>query len=140
MPYWWNNGLLSLDKSGKEYAIFLYTDMFGPDSTIIHDLTRGYFAGVDGYACPPFPYGFGEPLNAMPAIIDAGVLASPFGGMFLPMFEQMQVDIGHMLEQYGNVCWFMGHIHVQAETFSESKIILAEPARPDHPILRERYS
>lgn len=139
MPYWWNNGLLGLDKNGKEFVIFLYTDMFGPDSTVIHDLVRGYFAGVDGYACPPFPYGFGEPLNTTPAIIDDRVLASPFGDMFRPIFQQMQVDIDHMLEQYGNVCWFMGNMHVQAETFSDSKIILAEPARPDHPILREIF-
>ena len=141
MPYWWNNGLLSLDKSGKEYAIFLYTDMFGPGSTVIHDLTRGYFAGVDGYTCPPFPHSFGEPYNTTPAIIDARVMASPFAGdtIFRPMFEQMQVDIDRMLEQYNHVCWFMGHAHVQAETFSESKIILAEPARPDHPILREIF-
>ena len=141
MPYWWNNGLLSLDKNEKEYVIFLYTDMFGPASTVIHDLTRGYFAGMDGYTCPPFPHSFGEPLNAMPAIIDARVMASPFAGdnIFRPMFEQMQIDIDHMLEQYGHVCWFMGHVHVQAETFSEAKIILAEPARPDHPILREIF-
>ena len=141
MPYWWNNGLLSLDKNEKEYVIFLYTDMFGPDSTVIHDLTRGYFAGMDEYTCPPFPHSFGEPLNAMPAIIDARVMASPFAGdnIFRPMFEQMQIDIDHMLEQYGHVCWFMGHVHIQAETFSESKIILAEPARPDHPILREIF-
>ena len=141
MPYLWNNGLLSLDKSGKEYAIFLYTDMFGPDSTVIHDLTRGYFAGMDGYACPPFPYSFGEPWNTTPAVIDARVMASPFAGdaIFRPMFEQMQVDIDRMLERYGHVCWFMGHVHVQAETFSESKIILAEPARPDHPVLREIF-
>ena len=141
MPYWWNNGLLSLDKNEKEYVIFLYTDMFGPDSTVIHDLTRGYFAGMDGYTCPPFPYSFGEPWNTTPAIIDARVMASPFAGdnIFRPMFEQMQIDIDHMLEQYGDVCWFMGHVHVQAETFSESKIILAEPARPDHPALREIF-
>lgn len=141
MPYWWNNGLLSLDKNGKEYVIFLYTDMFGPESTVIHDLTRGYFAGMDGYSCPPFPYGFGEPWNTTPAVIDARVMASPFAGdtIFRPMFEQMQVDIDRMLERYGHVCWFMGHVHVQAETFSESKIILAEPARPDHPVLREIF-
>lgn len=141
MPYWWNNGLLSLDKNEKEYVIFLYTDMFGPNSTVIHDLTRGYFAGIDGYACPPFPYSFGEPWDTTPAIIDARVMATPFAGdnIFRPIFEQMQVDIDHMLEQYGHVCWFMGHVHVQAETISESKIILAEPARPDHPILREVF-
>ena len=141
MPYWWNNGLLSLDKNEKEYVIFLYTDMFGPDSTVIHDLTRGYFAGIDGYTCPPFPYGLGEPWNTTPAIINAELMAAPFVGdtIFRPMFEQMMIDIDHMLEQYGHVCWFMGHIHVQAETISESKIILAEPARPDHPILREIF-
>ena len=141
MPYWWNNGLLSLDINEKDYVIFLYTDMFGPDSTVIHDLSRGYFAGMDGYSCPPFPYSFGPPLNAMPAIIDARLMATPFPGQAIlkPMFEEMRVDIGHMLEQYGNVCWFMGHVHVQAETYSDSKIILAEPARPDHPILREIF-
>ena len=140
MPYWWNNGLLSLDKNEKEYVIFLYTDMFGPNSTVIHDLTRGYFAGIDGYSCPPFPYSFGEPWNTMPAIIEARIMASPFGdNVFRPIFEQMQINIDHMIEQYGNVCWFMGHVHVQAETISETKIILAEPARPDHPILREVF-
>ena len=141
MPYWWNNGLLSLDKNGKEYVIFLYTDMFGPDSTVIHDLTRGYFAGMDGYACPPFPYSFGEPWNTTPAVIDARVMASPFAGdnIFRPIFEQMRIDIDHMLERYGDVCWFMGHVHVQAETISKAKIILAEPARPDHPTLREIF-
>ena len=141
MPYWWNNGLLSLDKSEKDYAIFLYTDMFGPNSTVIHDLSRGYFAGIDGYTCPPFPYSLGPPLNTMPAIIDAELMATPFPGQAIlaPMFQAMRVDIGHMLEQYGNVCWFMGHIHVQVETYSDSKIILAEPARPDHPILREIF-
>ena len=140
MPYMWNNGLLSLDKNGKEYVIFLYTDMFGPNSTVIHDLTRGYFAGVDGYTCPPFPYSFGEQWNSAPAIIDARMMSSPFAGnIFRPMFEQMQIDIDQMIEQYGHVCWFMGHVHVQAGAFSESKIILAEPARPDHPILREIF-
>ena len=141
MPYWWNNGLLSLDKNGKEYVIFLYTDMFGPDSTVIHDLVRGYFAGIDGYTCPPFPSSFGEPWNTTPAVIDARIMASPFAGdtIFRPMFEQMQINIDHMLEQYGHVCWYMGHVHVQAETFSDSKIIVAEPARPDHPILREIF-
>ena len=120
--------------------IFLYTDMFGPNSTVIHDLTRGYFAGLDGYSCPPFPYSFGEPWNTMPAIIEARIMASPFGdNVFRPIFEQMQINVDHMIEQYGNVCWFMGHVHVQAETISESKIILAEPARPDHPILREVF-
>ena len=141
MPYWWNNGLLSLDKNEKEYVIFLYTDMFGPDSTVIHDLTRGYFAGMDGYACPPFPHSFGEPWNTTPAVIDARVMASPFAGdnIFRPIFEQLRIDIDHMLDQYGHVCWFMGHVHVQAEAISESKIILAEPARPDHPALREIF-
>lgn len=140
MPYWWNNGLLSLDKNEKEYVIFLYTDMFGPNSTVIHDLTRGYFAGMDGYSCPPFPYSFGEPWNTMPSIVNSRIMASPFGdNVFRPIFEQMQIDIDHMIEQYGNVCWFMSHVHVQAETISEAKIILAEPARPDHPILREVF-
>ena len=141
MPYWWNNGLLALDKSGKDHVIFLYTDMFGPESTVIHDLSRGYFAGIEGYACPPFPHSFGPPLNSMPAVINAALMESRFPGQAIlkPMFEQMRLDIGRMLDQYGDVCWYMGHIHVRAGTYSDAKIILAEPARPDHPILREIF-
>ncbi len=140
MPYWWNNGLMSLDKSDKDYSIFLYTDMFGPDSTVIHDLTRGYFGGVDGYTCPPWPSSFGPPMNMQPAIVTEAIMATPWpGGMLTTMFEHMHVDIDSMLDAYGDVCWYMGHIHVRAETFSDSKIIFAEPARPDHPILRDIF-
>ena len=56
MPYNWDVGLEKLDEQRVEYAIFLYTDMFGPESTVIHNVTRGVFGGIEEYNyCPGVP-------------------------------------------------------------------------------------
>jgi hypothetical protein len=58
MPYNWYEGLAKLDEQGVKYVIFLYTDLFGPDSTVIHNVTRGIFGGIEEYKhCPGVPMG-----------------------------------------------------------------------------------
>ena len=53
MPYNWDEGLAKLDEQGVKYVIFLYTDLFGPDSTVIHNVTRGIFGGIEEFKyCP----------------------------------------------------------------------------------------
>jgi hypothetical protein len=94
MPYNWDEGLERLDTRGVEYAIFLYTDMFGPQSTVIHNVTRGVFGGIEEYNyCP------GVPLS------DGG-------------------------------CQYMGQNTFPASRDSDTVLVFAEPARPDHPLLR----
>lgn len=57
MPYNWDDGLMALDSDAR-YAVFMYTDMFGPNSTVIHNVTRGVFGGIDEYNyCPGVPMG-----------------------------------------------------------------------------------
>lgn len=97
MPYNWDDGLMALDEQEVDYAIFLYTDPFGPQSTVIHNVTRGVFGGIEEYNyCPGVPLG-------------------------------------------GDVCMYMGQVTAPASTFSETPIVFAEPARPDHPQLRETF-
>jgi hypothetical protein len=58
MPYNWDEGLAKLDERGVKYVIFLYTDLFGPHSTVIHNVTRGIFGGIEEYKhCPGVPMG-----------------------------------------------------------------------------------
>jgi hypothetical protein len=58
MPYNWDEGLAKLDEQGVKYVIFLYTDLFGPESTVIHNVTRGIFGGIEEYKhCPGVPRG-----------------------------------------------------------------------------------
>lgn len=58
MPYNWDEGLAKLDEKGAKFVIFLYTDLFGPDSTVIHNVTRGIFGGIEEYKyCPGVPVG-----------------------------------------------------------------------------------
>ena len=58
MPYNWDEGLQKLDEKGVKYVIFLYTDLFGPKSTVIHNVTRGIFGGIEEYKyCPGVPVG-----------------------------------------------------------------------------------
>ena len=58
MPYNWDEGLAKLDEQGVKYVIFLYTDLFGPDSTVIHNVTRGIFGEIEEYQyCPGVPMG-----------------------------------------------------------------------------------
>jgi hypothetical protein len=58
MPYTWDEGLQKLDERGVEYVIFLYTDLFGPESTVIHNVTRGIFGSIEAYKhCPGVPMG-----------------------------------------------------------------------------------
>src|SRR4028119_2042358 len=58
MPYNWDEGLQKLDERGAEYVIFSYTDLFGPESTVIHNVTRGIFGGIEEYKhCPGVPRG-----------------------------------------------------------------------------------
>jgi hypothetical protein len=98
MPYNWHDGLASLESQGVEYAIFMYTDMFGPDSTVIHNVTRGVFGGIEEYNyCP-------------------GVVLPP-----------------------SNLCMYMGQMTIPASTVSDAVLVFAEPARPDHPILRNIF-
>ena len=43
---------------GVKYVIFMYSDLFGPESTVIHNVTRGYFGGIEEYKyCPGVPMG-----------------------------------------------------------------------------------
>lgn len=96
MPYDWDDGLVRLDEKGVSYAIFMYTDMFGPDSTVIHNLTRGVFGGIDEYnVCPGVPMGDG--------------------------------------------CMYMGALTEPASKVSDTILVFAEPARPDHPILKKIF-
>lgn len=96
MPYDWDDGLVRLDEKGVSYAIFMYTDMFGPDSTVIHNLTRGVFGGIDEYnSCPGVPMGDG--------------------------------------------CMYMGALTEPASKVSDTVLVFAEPARPDHPILKKIF-
>ena len=58
MPYNWDEGLQKLDEQGVKYVIFMYSDLFGPESTVIHNVTRGYFGGIEEYKyCPGVPMG-----------------------------------------------------------------------------------
>lgn len=58
MPYTWDEGLAKLDEKGVKYVVFLYTDLFGPESTVIHNVTRGIFGGIEEYKyCPGVPMG-----------------------------------------------------------------------------------
>jgi hypothetical protein len=96
MPYDWDEGLMKLDENDVEYAIFLYTDMFGPDSTVIHNVSRGVFGGIEEYnMCPGIPAGDG--------------------------------------------CQYMGQLTEPASKVSDTILVFAEPARPDHPILRNIF-
>ncbi|HVP81772.1 MAG TPA: hypothetical protein VMS35_01915, partial [Nitrososphaeraceae archaeon] len=53
MPYNWDQGLMNLDQENIKYAVFLYTDLFGPMSTVIHNVTRGIFGEIERYQfCP----------------------------------------------------------------------------------------
>jgi hypothetical protein len=98
MPYNWDQGLASLESQGLEYAIFMYTDMFGPESTVIHNVTRGVFGGIEEFNhCP-------------------GVVLPP-----------------------SNLCMYMGQMTIPASTVSDAILVFAEPARPDHPILRNIF-
>ncbi len=98
MPYSWDDGLAALDAQGVKYAIFMYTDMFGPKSTVIHNVTRGVFGGIEEYNyCP-------------------GVVLQPSG-----------------------LCMYMGQLTIPASTVSDAVLVFAEPARPDHPILRDIF-
>jgi hypothetical protein len=97
MPYNWDLGLEKLDEQRVEYAIFLYTDMFGPESTVIHNVTRGVFGGIEEYNyCP------GVPLS-------------------------------------DNGCQYMGQNTFPASQSSDTVLVFAEPARPDHPLLRNIF-
>ncbi len=58
MPYNWDEGLQKLDDRGVKYVIFMYSDLFGPESTVIHNVTRGYFGGIEQFKyCPGVPMG-----------------------------------------------------------------------------------
>ena len=97
MPYNWGDGLMALDAEGINYGVFMYTDMFGPNSTVIHNVTRGVFGGIEEYNyCPGVPMADGA-------------------------------------------CMYMGQMTVPASTVSDTVIVFAEPARPDHPILRDIF-
>lgn len=136
MPMIWDYGLSSLEESEVKYAIFLYTDMFGPDSTVIHDASRGAFGGIPGYPCPPWSPSFAAlfSLESGPATIDstnAPILAS--------FFAQQHIDIVKLVERYGPPCYYMGNLHIPAASYSDIKLVFAEPNRPDHPITREIF-
>jgi hypothetical protein len=97
MPYNWDQGLVKLDAEDVKYAVFMYTDLFGPNSTVIHNVTRGVFGGIDEYNyCPGVPMPDGS-------------------------------------------CMYMGQTTKPATTVSNTTLVFAEPARPDHPILREIF-
>lgn len=97
MPYNWDQGLVKLDTEDVKYAVFMYTDLFGPNSTVIHNVTRGVFGGIDQYNyCPGVPMADGS-------------------------------------------CMYMGQTTKPASTVSNTTIVFAEPARADHPILREIF-
>ena len=97
MPYNWDLGLMNLDNENVKYAIFLYTDLFGPQSTVIHNVTRGIFGGIEAYKfCP---------------------------GVHLP----------------NGVCMYMGETTEPASDVSDTVLVFAEPARPDHPLLKNIF-
>ena len=97
MPYDWDHGLMKLDERGVKYVIFLYTDLFGPKSTVIHNVTRGIFGGIEEYKyCP------GVPINM-------------------------------------DSCMYMGQLTKPASSVSDTTLVFAEPARPDHPYLKQIF-
>lgn len=97
MPYNWDQGLMNLDKENIKYAVFLYTDLFGPMSTVIHNVTRGIFGEIERYQfCP-------------------GVPIPP------------------------KSCMYMGMITDPASDVSDTTLVFAEPARPDHPLIRNAF-
>jgi hypothetical protein len=97
MPYNWDQGLMNLDQENVKYAVFLYTDLFGPMSTVIHNVTRGIFGEIERYQfCPGVP---------MP----------------------------------NDSCLYMGMLTEPASKVSNTTLVFAEPARPDHPIIRNAF-
>ena len=97
MPYNWDQGLMNLDKENIKYAVFLYTDLFGPMSTVIHNVTRGIFGEIEKYQfCP-------------------GVPIPP------------------------KSCMYMGMMTDPASDVSDTTLVFAEPARPDHPLIRNAF-
>jgi len=97
MPYNWDQGLMNLDQENIKYAVFLYTDLFGPMSTVIHNVTRGIFGEIERYQfCPGVP---------MP----------------------------------NDSCLYMGMLTEPASKVSDTTLVFAEPARPDHPIIRNAF-
>lgn len=97
MPYNWDTGLMNLDKENIKYAVFLYTDLFGPMSTVIHNVTRGIFGEIERYQfCP-------------------GVPIPP------------------------ESCLYMGMMTDPASNVSDTTLVFAEPARPDHPLIRNAF-
>ena len=97
MPYNWDQGLMNLDKENIKYAVFLYTDLFGPMSTVIHNVTRGIFGEIEKYQfCP-------------------GVPIPP------------------------KSCMYMGMMTDPASNVSDTTLVFAEPARPDHPLIRNAF-
>jgi len=97
MPYNWDQGLMNLDKENIKYAVFLYTDLFGPMSTVIHNVTRGIFGEIERYQfCP-------------------GVPIPP------------------------KSCMYMGMMTDPASDVSDTTLVFAEPARPDHPLIRNAF-
>jgi hypothetical protein len=97
MPYNWDQGLMNLDKENIKYAVFLYTDLFGPMSTVIHNVTRGIFGEIERYQfCP-------------------GVPIPP------------------------KSCMYMGMMTDPASNVSDTTLVFAEPARPDHPLIRNAF-
>jgi hypothetical protein len=97
MPYNWDQGLMNLDKENIKYAVFLYTDLFGPMSTVIHNVTRGIFGEIERYQfCP---------------------------GVHIPPKS----------------CMYMGMMTDPASDVSDTTLVFAEPARPDHPLIRNAF-
>ena len=97
MPYNWDQGLMNLDQENIKYAVFLYTDLFGPMSTVIHNVTRGIFGEIEKYQfCP-------------------GVPIPP------------------------KSCMYMGMMTDPASDVSDTTLVFAEPARPDHPLIRNAF-
>jgi hypothetical protein len=97
MPYNWDQGLMNLDKENIKYAVFLYTDLFGPMSTVIHNVTRGIFGEIERYQfCP-------------------GVPIPP------------------------KSCMYMGMMTDPASDVSDTTLVFAEPARHDHPLIRNAF-
>ena len=97
MPYNWDQGLMNLDQENIKYAVFLYTDLFGPMSTVIHNVTRGIFGEIERYQfCP-------------------GVPIPPKSCMYMGMMTDPTSDV------------------------SDTTLVFAEPARPDHPLIRNAF-
>ena len=97
MPYNWDQGLMNLDKENIKYAVFLYTDLFGPMSTVIHNVTRGIFGEIEKYQ------------------FCTGVPIPP------------------------KSCMYMGMMTDPASNVSDTTLVFAEPARPDHPLIRNAF-